>query len=82
MHNIEVMDWPPLSSSLNPIGNMWAHLAWKLYENGCQYLLAKNLTTEQAWYGLSPEVAQNLALSMKNCVLGLKKIKTHLHINI
>lgn len=75
MHNINVMDWPSLSPDLNPMENVWGHLARKVYANGRQYFSTKDLTTaiEQAWYELSPEVMQNLVLSMENRVFEVIK---------
>ena len=75
IHNINVINWPSLSTDLNPMVRAWQHPVQKIYENGCQYFSTKDLTTtiEQAWHELSLEVMQNLVLSTENCVFEIIK---------
>ncbi len=60
------MVWPPSSSDLNPIENVWSILKWKIYEDGRQ-LASK----PQLWEAIltsckeiQAETLQNLTSSM------------------
>lgn len=60
--------WPAYSPDLNPIENLWAILARKVYANGRQFKDIKSLKEAivQSWGEIELETCQNLIKSMKN----------------
>ncbi|GBM71376.1 Transposable element Tc3 transposase [Araneus ventricosus] len=49
--NVTVLEWPPMSPELNPIGNVWVIMSRKVYENGGQFYSVNALKTaiESSW---------------------------------
>ncbi|GBM19395.1 Transposable element Tc3 transposase [Araneus ventricosus] len=68
--NVTVLEWPPVSTDLNSIENVWGIMSRKVYENGGQFYSVNALKTsiESAWYNLEPEIFQTLIMSMEECV--------------
>ena len=64
--DFEVLVWPAGSPDLNPIENIWALMALKVYENGrqldCVYDLKEEL--KKAWIEIQGKVLHNLVLSV------------------
>jgi transposase len=65
-HGIELLEWPPSSPDLNPIGNLWAelkrHLGTYKYPLGGMLELWEHVQTE--WDGIEPEYCHRLIESM------------------
>ena len=55
------MDWPPQSSDLNPIENLWSIIKRKVYKNGHQFSSKKDLREmiKEVSSQISPEEVQN-----------------------
>ncbi|GBM87809.1 Transposable element Tc3 transposase [Araneus ventricosus] len=68
--NVTVLEWPPMTSDLNPIENVWGIVSQKLYKNGGQFYSVNALKTaiERAWYKQEPEILQTLIMSMENVI--------------
>ncbi|KIH45926.1 hypothetical protein ANCDUO_24024 [Ancylostoma duodenale] len=62
------MQWPACSPDLNPIENLWAIVARKVYANGAQYNTVNDLKVAvlSAWAYIPMDTINNLVSSMKN----------------
>lgn len=65
--NIPLMTWPVHSLDLNPIENLWARLARRVYANGRQFSFLSELKTSVSleWNNISLEECYNLMRSIK-----------------
>lgn len=65
---INALMWPAYSPDINPIENLWAILARKVYTNGRQFDDIESLkkTILESWQQIELEMCQNLINSMKN----------------
>ena len=72
-----LMDWPPRSTDLNPIENLWSIIKRKVYENGHQFSNKKDLREriKEVSSQISPEEEQNLTFSVDRRLMDLIKIK-------
>lgn len=63
---VSVMAWPSSSPDMNPIENLWGHLARVVYANGRQYETEEDLRESilHAWDTIPPELLKKLATSM------------------
>ncbi|GMF24271.1 unnamed protein product [Phytophthora fragariaefolia] len=63
---VQLLDWPARSPDLNPIENVWAILARKVYTHGKQYNSVSELTAAvmQAWDSLMIKELQDLLGTM------------------
>lgn len=63
---VTVLDWPARTPDLNPIENVWAILARKVYSNGKQYTSVADLTVavQDAWKSVTMEELHKLMGSM------------------
>ncbi|KAE8985007.1 hypothetical protein PR002_g22767 [Phytophthora rubi] len=63
---VTVLDWPARSPDLNPIENVWAILARKVYGNGKQYVSVAELTVavQDAWKSVTMQGLHKLLDSM------------------
>ena len=71
MKNINVMEWSFCSPDLNPIENLWAVLARRVYANGVQFETRQNLIERimDCWKNLDYDICSSLITSMKTrCV--------------
>ncbi|GMF44980.1 unnamed protein product [Phytophthora fragariaefolia] len=59
---IQVLDWPARSPDLNPIENLWALMARKVYPNGRQYASVPELTAAilDAWNSIDMSTLEKL----------------------
>lgn len=64
--NIPLMNWPSLSPDANPIENLWAILARKVYRDGRQFNNVVELkdAIREAWNSITVEDCRNLINSM------------------
>lgn len=72
---IEMIDWPSKSPDLNPIENVWAEIARKVYKNAKQYFDLTELkeAIKTAWDEIDQTYLDNLIKSMpKRCFLVAK----------
>lgn len=67
-HKINSLMWPSYSPDLNPIENLWAVLARKVYANGRQFDDIRSLKEAivDSWEEIEIEICRNLLKSMKN----------------
>ena len=67
-NNITILPHPAKSPDLNPIENLWAIVARRVYANGRQFLDQESLKRAvfAAWDEISTEVLKNLVNSMPN----------------
>lgn len=75
-NNVKVLKWPARSPDLNPIENLWAIVAKRVYANGRQFLDRESLVASilRSWEEISMETIDNLVGSMpKRCVEVLLK---------
>ena len=65
---IEVLEWPALSSDLNPVENIWGILAHRVYANRRQFNNRDELIAiiQKTWNEIEPELLSRLVDSMKN----------------
>ena len=61
---IELLDWPAYSPDLNPVENLWAIIARRVYTNGIAY------TSEDALWNLISEEVENLEKSVISGIIG------------
>ncbi|OWZ20703.1 Transposase [Phytophthora megakarya] len=63
---VTVLDWRARSPDLNPIENVWAILARKVYSNGKRYSSVAELTeaVQKAWKSVTVEELHKLLESM------------------
>ncbi|KHJ89268.1 hypothetical protein OESDEN_10910 [Oesophagostomum dentatum] len=61
-HNTPVLDWPPCSTNLNPIENLWGILARKVFANNKQYQTINELrlAVVQAWDPIESVILKTL----------------------
>ena len=71
--NIPLLDWPNRSPDLNPMENLWAILARRVYANNKQYETVQELkdAITTAFAELDQEVINNLVRSMPNRIYQL-----------
>ena len=71
--NITVMPWPACSTDRNPMENLWAVLASKVYDKGKQYSTNFRLKCPimHAWEKINPDVLKKLIGSMHDRIFGL-----------
>ena len=71
--NIPLLDWPNRSPDLNPMENLWAILARRVYANNKQYETVQELkdAITTAFAELDQEVIDNLVRSMPNRIYQL-----------
>ncbi|KAJ0388588.1 hypothetical protein P43SY_011719 [Pythium insidiosum] len=79
---VQVMDWPARSPDLNPIENLWASMARRVYGDGQQYQTVAELKEAivKAWCEIPLDEIRNLIASMRRrCVevIAKKGGKTH-----
>ncbi|CAM9661254.1 unnamed protein product, partial [Choristocarpus tenellus] len=70
-HDIHVLEWPPKSSDLNPMDNLWGIMAHKVYAHGKQYSSCFELMecAKKAWDNIEVETMEKLVSSMtKRCI--------------
>ncbi len=69
------MDWPSLSPDLNPMENVWAQVARRVYDQVKQYLTLNDLEAAvfEAWEHISLEALSDLVNSMKDRIYNLIK---------
>ncbi|QRV78688.1 Transposase [Ceratobasidium sp. AG-Ba] len=75
-HGVELMEWPSISTDLNPIENMWAELKRRLgeYETPLGGILALLDRVKSVWCGFDEEYCQKLIGSMpKRMALIIKR---------
>lgn len=67
-NNIDVLDWPACSPDLNPIENIWGHLARAIYAENKQYESIAELkkAIKTAWNHLRLVTLKNHSNSMSN----------------
>ncbi|GBM29858.1 Transposable element Tc3 transposase [Araneus ventricosus] len=67
---ITVLEWPPMSPELNPIGNVWCIMSRNVYENGGQFYSVNTLKAaiESALYNLEPEILETLIMLFEKLV--------------
>ena len=67
-HNINVLDWPPLSPDLNPIENIWGLMARDIYAGGKQFSNVYELKTgiQKSWDNIDKKIIKKLVNSMTN----------------
>lgn len=81
-NDVYLLPWPAKSPDLNPIENLWAVLARKVYRNQRQFRNVddlKNAVIEE-WNGITSSLTKNLISSMpKRCLETIKRQgkKTH-----
>jgi len=63
-NRIEVLDWPSYSPDINPIENVWGLLKQRLYRDLPRTPAAVMETFRVLWLELTPQYAENLAMSM------------------
>ncbi|GBM16521.1 Transposable element Tc3 transposase [Araneus ventricosus] len=65
--NVTVLEWPPMSPHLNPIGNVWDIMSRKVSVNEGQFYSVNALKTtiESSWYNLEREILQTLIMLME-----------------
>ncbi|KAJ0399837.1 hypothetical protein P43SY_008143 [Pythium insidiosum] len=72
---LSVMDWPARSPDLNPIENLWSHLARRVYADGRQYDSIAELKDAilRAWETITLEDIRPLVQSMpRRCLDAVK----------
>lgn len=64
--NVPVLEWPACSPDLNPIENVWALLAKKVYQKGRQFESVRDLKEAilVEWANIDQSILQNLINSM------------------
>ena len=62
------MAWPSRSPDLNPIENIWADLARRVYENGRQFNSINDLKNaiDECWSSIEPDRIHTVIMSMKD----------------
>lgn len=72
-HNIERMDWPPLSPDMNPIEHVWSRMKMKLKEREGRLENLDDLmhAVQEEWDAIPQEFLRNLVESMPRRVLAL-----------
>lgn len=63
---VQLLDWPARSPDYNPIENVWAILARKVYSHGKQYSYVAELTVAvmEAWDSVTMKTLLDLMTSM------------------
>ena len=75
-NQVTVMDWPALSSDLNPMKNLWEILTrdvnaeWRLFAT----VQELKLQIERSWFSLKLEFLKTLVLSMLDRVFQVIRI--------
>ncbi len=72
---IEYLDWPSVSTDLNPIENVWGIHVRRVYANGVRYKSVKELNEKimLEWNKISLDELNKLVDSMPNRVIDVIK---------
>ena len=57
-HKLKTMDWPPQSSDINPIENLWAIVKRRMAKKKCKNTKELYETFVHEWNSISPEICR------------------------
>ena len=71
--DVNFMDWPACSPDQNPIENLWATLAQRVYNNGRQFMCLSDLkeALQYEWDAIDRTILRNLINSMPDRLLAV-----------